>query len=153
MKLSRYIVAVPLAITAILLFATDAPRNVGGFAEGESVVENFRIPLEKYPNGRVKVLLVSKFANIPAGGAIRATGVTVELYGETGTFDGLLRAEGLTVNPDTHEAHDSRSVSLEYKGVAITGDGYRWDNEKQSIRIESNVVMRVAFGEGSLLAP
>ena len=152
MKLPCHLFTALLATLVLLVFAEDTPKaDVSEFADGESVVVNFRIPLEKYPNGKVKVLLVAKRAYIPAGGAVRATGVTVELYGEDGAFEGLLKAEGLTVNSETREAHDARPVSLEYRGVAISGDGYTWDNEKQTIRIESNVVMRITLGEASMI--
>ena len=144
-----------LCISSLCFFSSslfaEEKSAASEFAEGESVVENFRIPLEKYANGKVKVLLVAKRAHIPVGGAVRATGVTVELYDAEGAFEGLLKAEGLTVNPETREAHDARPVSLEYRGVTISGDGYTWDNEKQTIRVESNVVMRITLGEASLI--
>ena len=151
MKLAKYSIIAFLAVLAMVLFASDKPKSVPDFADGESVVENIRIPLEKYPSGRVKALLIAKRAHVPAGGAIQASDVFVELYSETGAFDGLLKTEGLTMNPVTREASDPRSAHFEYKGISISGIGIKWNDDKQTIRLDSNVVMRISLGEGSII--
>jgi len=150
MKSVKYSLIVFLSVLSIVLFAAK-PKKAPDFSDSESVVENVRIPLEKHPNGRVKALLIAKRAQVPSSGAIHASDVFVELYSETGAFDGLLKTEGLTMNPATREAYDPRSAHFEYKGVTISGVGIAWNDEKQTIRLESNVVMQITLGEGSLI--
>ena len=118
----------------------------------QSLVENVRLPVELWPNGRPKIVLKAKEALLPQDSAVM-TGkdVTIELFDAQGQQEGVMTAQALTVNLEERTGHDPGPVRFEYREVLIEGIGFTWREDTTQIIIESNVVMTVCHDGSSIV--
>lgn len=112
------------------------------------VVENFRVPLEKHANGRVKTLLHARRAGMRPEGAIAAEQLRIELYDAGGNLTGVLRAEDAVVDQARRSGAGQGPVRLERQGLVISGIGLTWTGAENLVRIESEAVVELErFGQ------
>lgn len=107
------------------------------------VVENFRLPLEKHPDGRVKTLLNAKRAGMKPDGTVAAEQIRIEMYAATGALAGVLRAEDADIDQVNGRGSGKGDVLLERQGVKISGTGLTWIGRDSIVRIESNAVVEL----------
>ncbi len=105
-------------------------------------VENLLLPLDHFPNGRVRAQLASKKAQIFSDGIIFAEGVTVTLFTDKGEIDGRLTAEGCIFDRNTKNGYCAGPVSMEKEGDRLKGHDMYFSFEKQSIRILGDCEIR-----------
>ncbi|MDD3544085.1 MAG: hypothetical protein PHG96_01845 [Kiritimatiellae bacterium] len=107
-----------------------------------SPVENLLLPLDHFPNGRVRAQLAAEKAQVFADGIIFAEGVKVALFNDSGAPDGCLTAEGCIFDRNTKNGYCEGPVSMEKDGDRLKGRGMYFSFERQSIIILSNCEIR-----------
>lgn len=111
------------------------------FGQGE-MMEGIVMPLQRYPDGKVKTLLTADRARMQAGGRIAIEGnLRVTLMSETGTTNGVAKAEKGYYSPREEKAECFGPVYLEKDGVSITGTNMVWISRLNMVRIETNAVL------------
>lgn len=100
-----------------------------------SPVENLLLPLDHFPNGRVKAQLAAKRAQVFVDGIIFAEDVTVELFNDKGQSEGRLTAEGCIFDRNTKHGYCEGPVSMEKEGDRLKGRGMYFSFEGQFIKI------------------
>ena len=112
------------------------------------VVENFRVPLEKHANGRVKSLLHARRARMLPDGTIAADQLRIEIYDATGALTGAVRAEDAVVDQVRRVGSGKGPVRMDRQGVTISGVGLTWTGSESLVRIESGAVVELErFGK------
>ena len=108
-----------------------------------SPVENLVLPLDVYPNGKVKARLRANKAQIFLDdGLIFAEGVYVELLAEDGQVDGRLTAEGCLFDRKAKRGYCEGHVSVDKSGDRLKGRGMYFSIEEQFIKILSDCEIR-----------
>ena len=107
-----------------------------------SPVENLTLPLDYFPNGRVKAQLRAKKAQIFSDGMIFAENVEVELFAEDGGADGKLMAEGCLFDRKAKHGYCAGRVHVEKNGDQLKGRGMYFSIEEQFIKILDECVIR-----------
>jgi len=105
----------------------------------EGPVENLRVPLEQHPNGQVKTQLFAARARVLETGDIEATEVRIEFYNGDGTPSGRVLAGDCRYSRSAARALSESEVRLEREGLVITGKGFEWSGEEQTVTIKSEV--------------
>ncbi|MDD4101383.1 MAG: hypothetical protein PHU80_01965 [Kiritimatiellae bacterium] len=100
-----------------------------------SPVENLMLPIDHFPNGRVKAMLAAKKAQVFLDGIIFAEDVTVDLFNDKGKLDGRLTAEGCIFDRNTKTGYCEGPVSMEKEGDRLKGLGMFFSFDRQSIKI------------------
>ena len=125
--------ASPPAATAVQ--ATDAAA-----AASNAPIENLRVPLEHYPDGKVKTQVVAAAAQMPEeGGDVQAKRIRIETYLPGGEIENLVMAEECRYNREKNTASSDAGVHFEREGVLITGRGFVWNGNEQTVRIMRDV--------------
>lgn len=107
-----------------------------------SPVENLLLPLDHFPNGRVRAQLAAKKAQVFSDGIIFAEDVTVALFNDRGEPDGCLTAEGCIFDRSTKNGYCEGPVSMEKEGDRLKGRGMYFSFERQSIKILGDCEIR-----------
>ena len=107
-----------------------------------SPVENLVLPLDAFPNGRMKARLRAKKSQIFPDGVIFAEGVDVELLAEDGRVDGRLTAEGCLFDRKAKRGYCEGLVGVEKGGDRLKGRGMYFSIEDQFIKILSECEIR-----------
>jgi len=105
-------------------------------------VENLTLPLDYFPNGRVKACLRAKKAQIFLDGMIFAESVEVDLLREDGKADGKLTAEGCLFDRKAKHGYCEGRVSVEKSGDRLKGRGMYFSIEGQFIKIMAECEIR-----------
>lgn len=105
-------------------------------------VENLALPLDYFPNGRIKARLRAKKAQIFADGMIFAEDVEVDMLTEDGRPDGRLTAEGCLFDREAKHGYCEGRVTMEKAGDRLKGRGMYFSIEGQYIRIMSDCEIR-----------
>lgn len=107
--------------------------------DGGSTVQGLRLPLEHYPDGKVRVQVIAQKANIPPAGDIQAEKVRVEVLTPTGELEELLLLNDCTCNREDKTIATQSALRMERRGVVVTGTGLTWKSGEQTVRILDNV--------------
>jgi hypothetical protein len=105
-------------------------------------VEQLSLPLDYFPNGRVKARLRAEKAQVFADGTIFAEGVVVELLSEEGRLDGRLTAEGCLFDRKAKHGWCDGRVSVEKSGDRLKGRGMYFSIEGEFIKIMDECEIR-----------
>ena len=132
-----------LGVLAVLAFACLSAGAQQVFTEG-MVMEDMRIPLDHFDDGRIRAQLHAKQASMKARGVIEATSVTVEMFsGETGEVETLIKAESCSYDRERETLTSDTRVMMTRAGMKISGRGMSWSRATEQVRILSDV--RVEF--------
>lgn len=121
-------VGVMLAGVALAAHAADLP------------VENLRLPLEYYPDGRIKTQITAGEARMSGSdGPIEAKNVVVEMYETNGIVQGRMTSAACRIDRAAGVGTSDADVKLEANGATITGTGFEWNAATRTVMILSNV--------------
>jgi len=107
-----------------------------------SPVVNLMLPLDYYPNGRLKAVLRAERSQLYEDGLIFAEGVRVDLLAEDGTLDGRLTAEGCLFDRQTKHGYCEGAVGVSKGTDRLKGRGMYFSIEEQFIKILSECEIR-----------
>lgn len=107
-------------------------------------VENLTLPAEYHPNGRVKVMLHAKRAQMISLDVIFARGVHFDLYDEKGAPDGSMDMDDCLFNRKSGEGYCRGRVNLVYGSDKLKGVGLYFRVEPSLIRILAACEIRTA---------
>lgn len=107
-----------------------------------SPVENLMLPLDYFPNGRIRAQLRAKKAQIFMDGFIFAESVNVEMLTEDGLPDGRLTAEGCLFDRKVKHGYCEGRVTMEKSGDRLKGRGMYFSIEGQFIKILNECEIR-----------
>lgn len=121
------------------LRAEDAPLQTG-----EMRMEDVRLPLKSYPDGRVQVQLRAAEASMAdAEGIVEASGVEVQMFTPEGEIESVVKADKAWYDRRKEHVTTDTAVQLSRDGMRISGRGLEWYASEERIRILSDV--RVDF--------
>jgi hypothetical protein len=130
------------AVAFCALILTGPPS--GRAQEGEAMpMENLRLPVQHYEDGRVKVQIKAEKAMVPLKGIIHATRAVVEMFDEQGNVETVITADTCTFDRDKGIATSDSDVRLERADIVIAGKGFEWRADTQVVKILENA--RVTF--------
>jgi hypothetical protein len=127
---------------AVLWLSIGAAACLAGAPAGQdgaSVMQGLRLPLEHYPDGKVRVQVIAQKANVPPAGDIQAEKVRVEVLTPAGELEELLLLNDCTCNRESKTLATASPLRMERKGVVVTGTGLTWKSGEQAVRILDNV--------------
>jgi lipopolysaccharide assembly outer membrane protein LptD (OstA) len=124
-----------LLLMSMWLLARSA---TSAFGQAQNI-EDLRLPIELYDDGRVKIQVVAALANIAENGDVTASEVRIEFYDTLGKIENLIQAEDCVYRRDKGKASSRTRVRLQRKGLLIDGTGFDWNAQEQSIRILDDV--------------
>ena len=101
-------------------------------------IEDLRLPLEYYEDGKIKTQLIAGLAKVPPRGDIEASDVRVEFYRENGESEARMFAEECRYMRTAAMATSESNVRLEREGIVITGTGLEWRAKEQMVKILDN---------------
>jgi hypothetical protein len=104
--------------------------------------ENLSLPLDFYPDGRVKARLRAKKAQVFLDGMIFAEGVEVDMLAADGRPDGKLIAEGCLFDRSAKHGYCDGRVSVEKDGDQLKGLGLYFSIDGQFIKIMAECEIR-----------
>ena len=144
----KKIITILLMIAVAFTAAAALDLRLGS----QSFVENVRLPIELWPNGKPRIVLRAREAMLPQDSSV-VTGkdVRIELFDVQGQQEGVVTAQELTVNLSERTGHDPGPVKFEHRDVVIEGVGFTWREEKTLLTVESNVVMTVRYDGASMV--
>lgn len=108
----------------------------------KSPVENLMLPIDHFPNGRIKALLRAKRAQLFLDGMIFAEDVTVDLLTEEGELDGRLTAEGCIFDRNVRHGYCEGPVTMVKGADRLKGRGMYFSFEGQFIKILAECEIR-----------
>jgi hypothetical protein len=112
-------------------------------------VHDFEMPLEYYPNGRIKTKLFAKSA-VQGGnkGDAEAEDVLVVFYtnGRDKQTNATLRTGACTFSKKQQRALSAAPVKLVSKGATLEGVGFEWYGTNQCVKVLKNVRVTVQRG-------
>ena len=113
-------------------------------AEGLSfgTLNNIRVPIQSYPNGRVKMELKAASAKIPPKGMITGSNVMVLMYADNGVLDGMLEAEYCEFDRAKKVAECKGDVVFTQSKVKISGTDASLHGDEERISLHKNVVVK-----------
>jgi len=125
-----------LAVAAALCAAAGADPE--GEA-GASPAWELRLPLDRYPNGEVRVELQAARAEVPEQGDVTAWDAVVVFYDEEGGEESRIEAEEFRYDRQTGRAASDQPVKVEWPELTIRGTGFEWIPEEERVRVQSEV--------------
>lgn len=132
--------------------APDGPAAAGaGGAAAAKPIQEIRLTLDRYPDGKPKTLLTARAAQVPMTGQegdIVAEGVVVFMYDEQGGEEGRLEMADCRYNREKGTASTASPVRVRSRGMTLTGTGMEWCAADEQVRILADV--RVEFARRDL---
>ena len=120
-----------------------AARWEGVKAAMTTPMEKLVIPLEHHANGRVRVRLYARLAQIfDQGNTLFAEDIRVELLDDRGTLEGELKAEGCLFDRKTKCGYCKGRVFLKKDGDQIKGEGLFFSSGREFIKILDSCEIR-----------
>ena len=117
-----------LASVAMAAHAVDLP------------VENLRLPLEYWPDGRIKTQVTAASARMSGGeGPIDAKDVVVETYETNGVVQSRMTTGECRIDRTAGVGTSDADVKLAAQGATITGTGFEWNAKTRTVNILRNV--------------
>jgi len=118
------------------------------------IIENLRVRLEIYPDGKVKTELFAERAEVDIDGSISAGGVVMKRFAQDGTLDVRIDSEKCFIDQESQRASSTNRVVLHRGGIVIKGDGFDWNGGDSKITITKNarveLPMEIIKDEGAL---
>lgn len=111
-------------------------------ASMKSPVENLMLPIDHFPNGRIKAVLRARKAQLFMDGIIFAEDVTVDLLTEDGALDGRLTAEGCIFDRNVRHGYCEGRVTMVKGADRLKGRGMYFSFEGQFIKILAECEIR-----------
>jgi len=110
-------------------------------------IEDLRLPLEHYEDGRIKTQLIAGLAKVPPQGDIEASDVRVEFYRENGDSEARMFVEECRYMRTAGMVTSESNVRMEREDIVITGTGLEWNAKEQIVKILDNakVVLKRAI--------
>jgi hypothetical protein len=102
-------------------------------------VENVKLPLERYEDGKIKTQLIAGKAKPPIQGDWEAWDVRIEFYTPEGVVEAFMTADDCRYNREAGTARSDSNVRLEKSDIIITGKGFEWNATNQIVKIMSDV--------------
>jgi lipopolysaccharide export system protein LptC len=102
-------------------------------------VEDLRVPLEHWPDGKVKTEVTAERANVGDTGTLVASGLKVEFRNEDGSVHTVLKSKVCVFDRVNKRADSDEDVELIKDGIKITGTGFAWTSDDERIKIKNNV--------------
>jgi len=128
-----------LSLTLLLLVGVRT-----GAQDLAEMLEGVRVPVEQHENGVLKTQVTADKARMLEGGnVIEGEGVLIELFDDTGQRQQVVRLERCRFDREQRLASSDSRVEMEGDGVKVSGKGFEWQGEKESLRILSQA--RVEF--------
>lgn len=113
-------------------------------------VENLSLPLEYYPNGRVRARLFSERSQMFEDGMVFASGVKIVLYDDKGVIDGYLKAGDCIFNREASHGYCKGRVEVKYGSDILKGVGMYFSIPGEYIKILSNCEIKTKRFQGNL---
>ncbi|MDA0990601.1 MAG: LPS export ABC transporter periplasmic protein LptC [Verrucomicrobia bacterium] len=113
-------------------------------------IEQLRVPVELYPDGGIKTQVIAAKAIVAEDGSINAEKVRIEMFTPAGVLDSLVLAEACHYDRDNEIVTSKNKVEFEQGDVRISGTGFEWHAQDQSLKILSQA--RVSFPRDGLVA-
>lgn len=109
-------------------------------ASTNAPIENLRIPLAVWPNGKVRTQVNAASAQIPeADGDVVASRIRIEMFRENGELENLVMAQDCRYNREKGVATSDSNVHVEREGALMTGRGFEWNGSNEVVKVRNNV--------------
>ncbi len=105
----------------------------------DDAMSDLLVVLNYYDDGQPKTELFATHALPQPGGGIRATGVVVNSFTQSGKTEMTIKAEDCEYNQTEQTATSSAKVSMVKEEMKITGTGFVWNGEKELLKLLKNV--------------
>ncbi|MDP6524717.1 MAG: hypothetical protein QGH15_10895 [Kiritimatiellia bacterium] len=132
-----------ILITSVAVLIAFAAVRVATGEQEAPRIENLRLPLEFYDDGTVKRQLQAGVARVPAKGPIDARKVKVECFDRTGALELIMISDKCSYDREAGTAKSSEDVKVAARGLLISGKGFTWESNGQTVDIHENC--RVVF--------
>lgn len=109
-------------------------RVLPGYA-AQDPIQELRLPIDFYADGRLKTELFAQQADVREDGAILATGLVLKVFLNDGTLDMIIEAEDAVLDRERQVASSASTVSIRRAGIQVTGEGFDWNGAEQTLRI------------------
>jgi hypothetical protein len=134
MKLFKH--SIPFYAAAVVLVALVA-LGAG------NLIEDLRMPLGFYEDGKPRMELRAKRATMPDAGPIKADEVTITLLNQDGTVEARVEAVDAECDRAAKTAQSESDVKMTRGDMELTGRGFTVDAEKKTLHIKHNA--RLSF--------
>jgi hypothetical protein len=94
--------------------------------------------METYDSGQVKVQIVAGQARVQPEGGVEASDVRIEFYAPDGSLDGVAVTPQCRYDRSAGAATSDADVRIERGGLVVTGTGFDWNAQEQTVTIRSN---------------
>lgn len=133
----------------------QAWRLGGGSSEAALPMENLSFPIDHFEDGTVRSQFSADWALVPEdeNDFVRAKGVYIELYDESGNVIGFYMAENCIFDRATRVGYCEGKVRIEYRApdrnIRLDGIGMQWDlvSRNAKILLEPVLTMSEVMGE------
>lgn len=105
-------------------------------------IENLSLPVNHYPDGRKRIVLVAKRAQILSESLVFAEGVRLEMLTPDGKSDGVVVADDCLLDQSTKRGYCRGRVDVTKGTDHIKGVGMMFSGENQFIKILSECEIR-----------
>ncbi len=106
----------------------------------EFPVKELRLPIERYENGLVKVLLYAREAKVPTpGGKLEGRGIVIEQFAPDGvTVEMRVEADDCIYDRAEEKGVCRGRVLVRTRGLLIRGVGLEWSRKDEMVSILSD---------------
>ena len=113
-------------------------------AQTNSAADNIELPIEQYPNGKIKSGIKAERAQIFVDtGIVWGEGITVLQYDENGKVSGSLKAENCVVDRDRATGWAPGKATATMGDVTISGRGIYFSFKEEFVKITADAEIRV----------
>ena len=111
-----------------------------GQAQSNAPIADLRIPLDHWPDGKVKTQVFAASARMAEeGGRVDASRIRIETYRPDGTVENRVLARDCSFDREKGSAASDGDVHFEREGMLITGRGFVWNEAEERINILRDV--------------
>lgn len=133
----------------------EAWRSDGTNETGGMPMEQLSFPIDHFDDGTVRAQFSARWALIPddENDFVRAKGVCIELYDESGNVTGMYIADNCIFDRTTRVGYCEGPVRVEYKApgrnIRLDGQNMQWNLATRNAKIlsEPRLVMSEIMGE------
>ena len=109
-----------------------------GALAAEPPIGQLRLPIDYYPDGRIKTQITAGSAKLADAGPIEASDVRVEMFDTNGVVDAWMAATRCVFDRAAGVGRSDSDVRLEARGAVVTGTGFEWNAKTLTVRILRN---------------
>ena len=124
------------------LWQAFSERWVSAKSEMKTPIENLVLPVDHYPNSRIKAQLRARRAQVFLDGMIFAEDVILDLLTEDGALDGQVTAEGCLFDRNTRQGYCEGLVTMVKGSDRLKGRGMYFSFEDEFIKLLSECEIR-----------